>query len=348
MMGKKELSKLLGEKLHKDIIIEEISLVGSGYHSDGYKVITKDGEKYFLKRIKSEDMGFEFPERKVTSLLVSHSMLSRHNYFPNSIGVAIKNGNRVEFLPDIKESTEVYQIQEYGGEGISYSEMLDRKSNKTQIDEEDKKEIEKVIDFIVPIHKTKPASKSKEKLNAMYNDYLRSVIGHPEYLLLLLQRVPDDSPVLKPKEQGKLVTLMLDNMHYFKNRSERLSAIHGDFWGANVFFRGDNSVFAIDYSRMPWGDPGFDVGIWMSQYMIKYHMSKSKYFKDLGNYFLEQYIDKTEDKGVINTMVYGLGVVSVIYSHPQSTPGIEAGARMSFYNHVCRMLEKKEFSWDLH
>lgn len=347
MISKEELSKLLTTKLGKSTTVTEITTAGSGFHSDGYKVTTDNGECYFLKKVKSEDMGYEFPERKLMSLLVSHSMLKRHDHFPNSVGVAIVNENNgAEMLPDITEDTEVYQIQEYGGEGKSYADMLDQKTGKTHVDEEDKREIDQVVEFIANVHKVKPKTDSEKKLNAIYNDYLRSVIGHPEYLLLLLQRVPDDSPVLKPKEQHMLLSLMLENMHYFKNRSERLSAIHGDFWGANTFFREDGSMFAIDYSRMPWGDPGFDIGIWMSQYMIKYHITKSDYFKELGNYFLEQYIKKTGDSGVVNTMAYGIGVVSVIYSHPKSTPGIEDSARHSFYNHTINMLKRHEFYWE--
>lgn len=343
-MDKEGLSELLSKKLNKEVVVKEIVAVGSGYHSDGYKLVTESGDSYFIKRIKSEDMGFEFPERKITSLLVSHSMLKRHNNYPNSLGVVIKN-EKFEFLPDINDSTEVYQIQEYGGEGKSYLELLEKKTGKSEIDQTDRDEIDKVIDFIAQIHKTKPTNKDTEMQRAIYNDYLRSVIGHPEYLLLLLQRVPDDSPVLKPSEQGEFISLVWENMHYFKDHPERLTAIHGDFWGSNLFFRDDGSVFVIDYSRMPWGDPGFDVGIWMSQYLIRYHMGNQSYFRQLGDYFLEQYIKKTGDSEVVKTMVYALAVIAVIYSSEARTPGVPDEARVSFYNNVMGMLKKKEFFW---
>jgi len=344
-MDKAGLSELLTKKLNREVEVTDIVKVGSGFHSNGYKITTKGGENYFIKQVTSEDMGFEFPERKLMSLLVSHSMLSRHENYPNSLGVAIKN-EKFEFLPEIDENTQVYHIQEYGGEGKSYMDMLNEKMGKGEVDDADRKEIDKVVDFLVSLHKNKPASKDQNLLTAIYNDYLRSVIGHPEYLLLLLQRVPDDSPVLRPTEQGEFISLMLEGMHYFKGRPERLAAIHGDFWGANVFFKEDNSIFVIDYSRMPWGDPGFDVGVWMSQYLIKYHITNSNYFRELGDYFLEQYIKKTGDKGVINTMVYPLGVVSVIYSSEKSVPGIPDSARKAFYTNVTRMLKNKQFSWE--
>lgn len=344
MIDNASLSELLTNRLNRNVEVTDISQIGSGFHSDGYKISTKNGDSYFIKKVKSEDMGFEFPQRKVMSLLVSHSMLSAHKNYPNSIGVAVKN-DKLEFLPHIDDKTEIYHIQEYGGEGEAYIEMLGRKVGKEKIDQTDKDEIDKVLDFLVSLHKNKPKGKDQNLMGAIYNDYLRSVIGHPEYMLLLLQRVPDNSPVLKPSEQGEFISLMVDNMHYYKGRSHRLCAIHGDFWGANAFFRKDGSLFVIDYSRMPWGDPGFDIGVWVSQYLIKYHITKSNYFKELGNYFIDEYIKRTRDKEILNTMTYPLGVVSVIYSHENSVPGIPDDARRAFHSNVVKMLQKKEFFW---
>ncbi len=344
-MDKKEVSDILSKKLSKKIVVKELVLVGSGYHSDGYKVVTTEGKEYFIKRIKSQDLGFEFPERKIMSLLVSHSMSRSADISPKTIGIAVKN-EEIEFLPEITDSTEIYHVQEYGGEGKTYLEILTEKLDKKQIDKEDKEEIEKILNFIVKVHKIKHPSNDKKRLTAIYNDCLRSVIGNPEYLLQLLHAIPEDNPILSPKkQQGEFLALMLENMHYFKDKPERLAALHGDFWGANVFFRKDGSMFVIDYSRMPWGDAGFDVGFWMSQYVLRYHMGNKKYFKQLGNYFLDRYIEKTKDREVTKTLVYSLGLVSVMHASPVWVPGIDNEVRKSFFNHVCGMLKKKEFYW---
>ncbi len=347
-MEKEELSKVLTSRIGKEVIVTDIQLVGSGYHSEGYKIITKDGNCYFVKKIKSEDLGFEFPERKVNSLLVSHGMLKRHmNSHPNSIGIAIKNQS-LKFLPEINDKTEVYHFQEYGGEGKNYLEILNSKQNKNELDSIDKEEIEQLVDFVAKIHSVKHPSQDKRKLTAVYNDWLRSVIGHPEYLLQLLHAIGEDSPALKPKDQGKYLALMLENMHYFKNKPERVVALHGDFWGANAFFRQDGTLFMIDYSRMPWGDAGFDIGFWISVYLMGYHKDKerSKYFRKLGEYFLDKYIEKTGDKEVLNTMVYSLGLVAAMYASPTWVPGIDSDVRIKYFNHVCEMLKRKEFFWD--
>jgi len=344
-MDKEEVSEVLTKKLGKKIVIKELELVGSGYHSDGYKATTEEGVSYFVKKITSTDLGFQFPERKVMSLLVSHSMMEKANIEPKTIGVVIKN-REVEVLPEITDSTEVYHIQEYGGEGKSYIDMLEEKEGKKEVDQEDKEEIDKIVNFIAEIHKMKHPSKDKERLRALYNDCLRNVIGNPEYLLLLLNEIPESSPVLSPKkEQGEFIALMLENLHYFKNRPDRLVALQGDFWGANVFFRKDKSMFVIDYSRMPWGDAGFDIGIWMSQYVVRSHKGNKEYFINLGKYFLEKYIEKTGDKEIKKTIVYSLGLVSAMYASPVWVPGFEDSVRRTFFDHVQEMLKRKEFFW---
>ena len=343
-MDKKEISIILTEKLGKKVTVIEILLIDSGHHSEGYKIVTQEGNSYFVKKIKSYDIGFEFPERKISSYLVSHSMLKRADIAPKTIGVVIKNTG-MEFLPEIKESTEIYHFQEYAGEGRKYIDMLDDKVHKKRIDDSDKREIDLIIDFIVKIHKIKHHSKDKEQLKSIYNDCLRNVIGNPEYLLMLLHSIPDNNPILCPQNQGEFMALMLENMHFFKDRSERLVALHGDFWGANVFFRKDGSFFVIDYSRMPWGDAGFDIGFWMSQYLLKYHQGNKIYFKELGNYFLNEYIRKTKDKEITQTMVYSLGLIAAMYASPIWVSGIEEKVRISFFNHICGMLKKKDFYW---
>ena len=44
---KEELENTLKNKFKKDIKIKDIIKVGSGYHSDGFKISTLSGEEFF-------------------------------------------------------------------------------------------------------------------------------------------------------------------------------------------------------------------------------------------------------------------------------------------------------------
>lgn len=341
-----ELEKILSEKIGKQIKINSVEPCGSGYHSDGFHIVCDNGGEFFLKKHKSFDMGFEFPERKISSLLVSHSMCNRikSEKHPKSIGVILKN-EEMEFLPKIDEKTEIYNLQTFGGEGKSYLGILGDKINKAQIDSQDKSEIDKVVDYLVELRGIKHPSTDVKKLNAVYNDFLRNVIGHQEYMLMLFHSMEEGDVVLSPKEQGAFVGLMLENMHFFKNRKDRLCAIHGDFWGANVFFKNSGEMFVVDHSRMPWGDPAFDVGFWLSQYVIKYHETSSSYFVELGNYFLETYKKKTGDFEIGKITPYSLGLIAAIYASPKIVPDMKGEVRKALFENVVEMLKRKEFFW---
>jgi len=112
-----------------------------------------------------------------------------------------------------------------------------------------------------------------------------------------------------------------------------------------VFFKEGGEMFVVDYSRMPWGEPGFDVGFWVSQYLLNYHKYKNDYFRKLGQLFLDKYVERTGDKEIVKTMVYSLGLISVMYSSSTWVPGIDDGVRKSFYEHITEMLKRKEFFW---
>jgi len=342
-MEKVKAEKLLSTALKKQVRVKEIRLIGSGYHSDGYKITTSDNKHYFIKQVKSHDLGFEFPGRKLSSLALSHSMNTRVKAFPRSIGVIAEN-KELESIPEITDDTVFYNIQEYGGDGKNYLQIIEERKTRKHMGKDDIDELKQVVDFIVKIHKIKHPSKDKKQLNAVYNDYLRNVIGHQEYTLQLLHAFPKDAPILSPKQQADYMGLLLEQMHYWKDRSDRMTALHGDFWAANAILSG-KKIYFVDYSRMPWGDPAMDIGFWTSLYVFMWHNTKNDYYKELNDKFLELYIDKTGDKEILKAISYPFGLVGIMYVHPTWVPGILPEVRKSFYEHVVAILKRKEFFW---
>ena len=51
-------------------------------------------------------------------------------------------------------------------------------------------------------------------------------------MLMLLHEMKEDNIILSPNKQSEFLDLMIENMHNYKNESERLTALHGDFWAA--------------------------------------------------------------------------------------------------------------------
>ncbi len=338
----KETAQELISKVAKDAIVNSITPLNSGYHSRGYKVITKDGKEYFIKQFISNDRGFEFLERKLHSLLVSHSMNNRNKATPQSYAVIAKDKDKMLVFKKLDDNSTVYEIQEYGGNGKSLLETFSERLTKNKLDVDDLNEIEKVTNYIAKIHAIKHPGDKKTR-DAVYNDFLRSVIGHPEYTLQLMHSFEKNDKFLPPSKQGKYLELMLKFMHEWKNRGDRLCALHGDFWVSNAIKRSDKSLYFIDYSRMPWGDPGFDVGFWTSSFYFQYTGTKNKYCRDYIRAFMDSYIKKTGDKEILKTMIYAYTLIGIMYASEYWIPGLPDKARRNFMSAVKKMMKKKEF-----
>ena len=342
----KKISELISAKLGRRFDISQIDEAGSGYHSNGYRFTSLQGETLFLKRVKSNDFGFEFPERRLSSFLVSQGMAARPGRRPEPLGVIVKNDKEALMLPDLDDKVEIYHLQEYEDEGTSYWNLLKDKKDKKEVDDTDLKELDKIVDFIVSVHAIKHSTNDEAHKKAIYNDALRNVLTHPELAVMLLQGFPKDHPILPPKDHEWYVGRMLELIRDWKDRSERLTALHGDFWGANLFFRKDGSIWVIDYSRIPWGDPGIDIGWWLSSYLWFYHETQNPYFKDLGERFLSLYVAKTGDKEIRAAMALVMGLMGIIWTATQFHHDLNVPAAKRFIKVIKKILRNKKFIWE--
>lgn len=343
----KNLSQLASDKIGKKIVFNKIEKIGSGYHSDGFKVSTDDGESFFLKYVRSQDLGFEFPERQIMTLMVSDGMGKRTKNKPASIGVIIDSENNEGIiLPEIDDSTKIYHLQEFSdGESISYSEILRKNISKKEVGEEDIKQLNAIADILVKIHSVKHSSNDKKRLTAIYNDGIRNTLIHPELSIMALSEFPIDYEVLDLEGQKEIISLMYGNIKEWTGRHDRLSALHGDFWGANIFFGENEKPWVIDFSRIPWGDPAIDVGWFIAENLWYYNLTGNDYFKDLAEKWLDIYQEKTGDTEVRKALPLILGWTGIVQVYPRFFPDIDVEVGKKFISHIKEILRRKELFW---
>lgn len=339
-------SRLASKKLKKEVEFSEVEKIGSGYHSDGFKLTTSEGESYFLKYVHSHDLGFEFPERQIASLLVSNGMGERVKNNPPSVGVIVTTDEDEVILPKINEFTKVFHLQEFGGTGLSYSSYLEKNLDKKAVDDEDREKLSAIADALIKIHSVKHPSKNENRLKKVYDDGIRNVLTNPELSIMVLSEFPVDYSVLDLEGQKEIMGLMYENIRNWMGRSDRLTALHGDFWGANIFFREDESLFIIDFSRIPWGDPAIDVGWFIAQYLWYYHETGNPYFKELAETWLQIYEEKSGDKELRKALPLVIGWTGIVQIYPRWFPDIDVKVATKFINHIKIILEKKEFVWN--
>jgi thiamine kinase-like enzyme len=341
------LSKLTSEKLGKQVSFTTIEKIGSGYHSDGFKVTTNTGESFFVKHFHSHDLGLEFPERKIASLLISNGMSNRAKNHPATLGVIVSNEGELAILPEVKETTEVYHLQEFeGAESTSYKSILEKNIGKKVVDDEDRKQLNTIADTLVKIHSTKHPTGDSHHQVAMYNDGIRNVLTNSELSMMFLAKCPNDYEILDIDSQKEMISLMYENIKHWMCRSDRLVALHGDFWGSNIFFRKDGSCWVIDFSRIPWGDPAIDVGWFISQYLFYYHSTGNPYFRELTETWISIYEEKSGDKELRKALPLALGWSGIISVSPDAYPNLDVAMGKRFIAHIKKILKQKEFVWE--
>jgi hypothetical protein len=339
-----QLSLAASEFLGRSVEVNDCTKAGGGYHSQGYKLVLSDGGSLFMKVVKAADLGFEFPERKLQSLLVSHSMAQRTNLTPRSLGIALAAKGAMRTMPSLDDDTEVIHFQEFET-GDDYFGYLQSCKHKTAIDETDRQKIEAVVKYIAGVHALKHPTADQGFQAAVYNSGLREVLISPELTIKLLTDYPADDALLGRDKQAEYIGLMLEVIYRWLGRSDRLRALHGDFWGTNVFFRPDGEAFAIDYSRIPWGDPGIDICWWMCQYLWFYHETGNSYFRDLGELFLAEYERLSGDKEIRQAMATAAGFCGIVYICPKFYPDLDSSLRQKFFDNIVAIMKRGVFHW---
>jgi len=279
------------------------------------------------------------------SLMVSNGMEQRAGGHGNPVGVIIMNGANELILPDIEKNTKVFHLQMFAGTGVSYSSILAKNVEKKEVDDEDKRQLSIIADELVKIHSVKHPATDSKHLTAVYDDGLRSVLTNPELSVMVLSEFPKDNPILDLNGQKEIIGLMYENIKAWMGRSDRLTALHGDFWGANIFFKDDGGIFIIDFSRIPWGDPAIDVGWFMAQYLWYYHLTGNKYFKDITETWLKIYEEKSGDKEIRKAIPLVLGWTGIVQIYPRWFPNIDVKVGRKFISHIIEILKQKELIW---
>jgi thiamine kinase-like enzyme len=344
----KKLSNIVSKRLNRKIEFVGAEKIESvSYHSHGFKLRAKNGSFYFVKKIKSHGMGFEFPERKLFSYLTGHGMAFRSGLDPKSIGVVIANKNDSLMMPKIDEQTNFYQIQEFKNLGTQYFTLLKQRHAKKKVDNGDLNELHQIADAAAKIHSQKHPSNNPEILKAVYNDSLRSALGNPELTLMILNDYffGKNDRIMPYRKQPHYVGLMINQINLWKDRSDRLRALHGDFGILNIFFDDKGKISVIDHSRFPWGDPGFDIGWLMAQYLWLYHINKNPYYKGLGENFLKMYEKKTGDKEIRQAMGLAHGIMGLILICPRFYPNLDPKRAKKFFDNVIKIMKDNKFSW---
>lgn len=340
----KKLSRAISDELGKKIQIISAQKVKAGFEYESFILTDNNKKKFFLRRVKSQGHFKYCSEQNIYWLSLSNKMMNFSPVSSDGLGVFVQNKEELKSLPTLNHDSKIFHLQHYEDiVGQDYWTILKKKNKKDS--KNDLKETREIAELLCKIHKKPEKILSTDVENELYNQSLHSIFTAQDLFFFFLQSFGKRHPIFPQSKHGEYLSKMVTLFHSYKDNGIRLKHLHGDFWGANVFRRKDNSWSAVDYSRILWGESGIDIAFWMAQYLWLYHETKNKYFYELGEEFLKHYEKISGDKKIRYFCSLPLGLVGLIYISPYFYPERVGKDAKNFFAAVKKTLDSGKFCW---
>jgi len=220
-------------------------------------------------------------------------------------------------------------------EGRLYHLDLDRLKNTDVSSEFDVERCVALSDYLAEIHKTRYNSAG------LYVRRIRDLVGHGECIMGLLDSYPKEFAYVKPSYFIDFEKACVEWRWKLKERTHRLSQVHGDFHPWNILFREGVDFTTLDRSRGEWGEPADDIAALTVNYLF-YSLQKygelSGVFDRLFKLFWENYLQKTCDSEILDVVQPFYAWRSLVVASPIWYPNLSVDVRVKLLNFAQNML----------
>lgn len=290
------------QKLNKNIEVIDIKEVQWGFLSRAFLVIINvwtTEEKIFLRTIKSKEWWFAYDVDRFRTFEISHEMYQNAWQDIVSFGImAIKKWDLCANY-EIWEHVDFYQIQSYR-EWFSFLNNLLTLWDKNILDDNEKDLLEKIAKKIAKLHNKKVTWDINEK--DLYQRWLQEVIINPEITFDIMSCFPaEHKHFWNNPNKYHFISKMIEVYDIQRSNTSwrKLCYLHWDFWASNILIDNDNNPFFIDYSRIPYGDAGIDIGRFLWSYVLAKIITGKEIYIEAGRHFADIYIRETWDESIL-------------------------------------------------
>jgi hypothetical protein len=238
-------------------------------------------------------------------------------------------------LKSVGKCTEFFILTEFV-EGKLYHLDLDHIKETGKINKQDEARCVALSDYLVDIHKV------KNDAPELYVRRIRDLVGHGECIMGLLDSYPKDFDCVDRSYFVDLEKTCVTWRWKLKEKTHRLSQVHGDFHPWNLLFRGSSDFTALDRSRGEWGEPADDIAALTINYLF---YSVQKYGKLTGGFerlfrlFWENYLRKSGDSEVLDVIPAFFAWRGLVVASPVWYPNLSLSVRVKLLNFVKNVLQ---------
>lgn len=299
-------------------------------------------ERVVFNTMNADGYGHEQPWDRARNLLLDHATFNKLPRHVRSLDVGA-------FTPEGKlfsvgRTGEFFLLTEYI-QGNLYAGDLQRIAEEEQLRTVDQERTLALADYLAQIH-------SQKKTEAMlYRRRIRDLLGHGEGIMGILDGYPAD---FSPAPPARLIEIEKQCVNWrwrIKDRSDRLSQVHGDFHPWNILFREETDFTVLDRSRGAWGEPADDVSSMSINYILfslRQYGAFTGVFRQLYGLFWERYLEQTDDIAALSIVQPFYAWRALVLAHPVWYPSLAHPVRESLFRFTENVLAAERFEpWQI-
>lgn len=290
-----------------------------------------------LETMKPGPFGHEHMADRAQAILWDYDSYGRLPRHVKALDVGAFDAKQRLF--SLAEAREFFVLNQWT-EGTSYHADLDRLAKGGSLQELDRQRAVRLARYLAQIHA------KKRRDTDLYKRRLRELIGHGECIMGLTDSYPARCGFIT----GDLLRAVEEACNRWRwrlrDKTSRLSQVHGDFHPYNVLFRAGTDFAVLDRSRGEWGEPADDVTAMTINYLLNSLISRGKLqgpFEVLFRSFWDTYLDTTGDKEVMETAAPFFAFRGLVVASPLWYPKLSMEIRRSLFRFIENVLDSPRF-----
>jgi len=289
-----------------------------------------------IESVRPGPFGHEHMADRAQQLLWAHHAYGRLPRHARSLDVGAVRANG-ELVP-LGNAEELFMLAEFV-DGREYADDLIRLRAGGELRPIDLQRADALCDYLVDVHRLKGTDAG------LYTRRVRELIGHGECIFGVADSYPAGDPVLFGTLQ-EIETRCIAWRWRLRDKSARLSRVHGDFHPWNIMFRDAADFSVLDRSRGEWGEPADDVGCLAMNYLF-FSLQRSGRLegglRELWLGFWARYLARTGDRELLRVAAPFLAFRGLVMANPLWYPNLPASLRTMLLRFVLNVLEAEAF-----
>jgi hypothetical protein len=319
-------------------------LKGFGYGLPYLVEFSVDGvvKRVVLETMREEGFGHDHFSDRAAVLLWQHSAFNKLPRHVHSIDVGSFATDCVT-LRSLGDCCEFFILTEFV-EGAPYHSDLDRIKDTGELINLDEERCLALSDYLVEIHSVK-----NKDAPELYVRRIRDLNGHGEGIFGLTDSYTSGLDYADQKFFVNFEKECVEWRWRLKQKTQRLSQVHGDFHPWNIIFRRGLDYTLLDRSRGEWGEPADDVGTMTVNYIIYSLQSFGRMdgpFLRLFLLFWRNYLDKTRDDEILSVVQPFYAWRSLVIASPIWYPHLSTDMRKRIFRFATRVLKARKFDFE--